>query len=459
MFMKNVFIVIATLCLFSIPATVFACSCGPGDPPIEFNRAKAVFIGRMLGGTEKLSIKDQGAKPRFIEAGNVRFAVEEVFKGGVEDEVTIKIASNVGTSCGPYGLQRGERYVVYAYADQRDEKILYSGVCTRTVTTGSKYAKDDLDFLRNLPPPGVGGNIRGRIWADLRAGGATTPLPDVRVNIRTGDEQPITVFTDKEGQFEVTQLKAGKYKVEPEFPPNYTSERKYVEVKVDDRGTAGVGFEAYIDGRVSGRVVDKEGNTFNSIFLTMVGAGKTVSGHSNGEDGSFEVKGAPAGEYILYVEMKSTDYKKNKNYYYPGTFEREKAAVIRVGMEEKVDGLEFLLPDGFKVRTVEGEVLWKDGTPAANVEVMLVCPQSVGPDGFTVEFGPTRTRTNEQGQFRLEGFTAETYWIEARGRREVETKGDFVEAYTPLRKLFLRENVKNLKLVLSETGFVGGCPK
>ena len=288
---------------------------------------------------------------------------------------------------------------------------------------------------------------------------ATTPLPDVRVNIRTGDEQPITVFTDKEGQFEVTLLKAGKYKVEPEFPPNYTSERKYWEVKVDDRGTAGVWFEAYIDGRVSGRVVDKEGNPFNSIFLQMVGAGKTVSGHSKGGNGRFEVKGAPAGEYILYVEMRSTDYQKNKNYYYPGTYEREKAAVIRVGLEEKVDGLEFLLPDGFNVRTVEGEVLWTDGTPAANVEVMLVCPRSAGPDDFTVEFGPTRTRTNEQGQFKLEGLTAEIYWIEARGGREVETKGNFVQGYTPLSKLSLRENVKNLKLVLSETKLVGGCPK
>ena len=60
--MKKLFIVIATLCLFSIPSTVVACSCATGDPPFEFNKAKAVFIGRMLGGTEKLSMKDPGAK-------------------------------------------------------------------------------------------------------------------------------------------------------------------------------------------------------------------------------------------------------------------------------------------------------------------------------------------------------------------------------------------------------------
>ena len=452
--MKRVLIVIATLCVFSIPTTVFACSCATGDPPREFNRAKAVFIGRMLGGTEFL--KDQGGKPLLIEAGKVRFAVEEVFKGVVEDQATISIASSVGTSCGPYGLQRGARYVVYAYASQRDEKTLYSGVCTRTMTTDSKYAKEDLEFLRNLPPPGVGGNIRGRIWADLRAGGAT-PLPDVRVNIRGAGEQLISVYTDKEGNFEVKQLKAGKYKVEPDFPPSYTSERKSAEVKVDDRGTADVGFEAYIDGKVSGRVVDKEGNSFNSIFLKMVGGDKTVYGHSDGEDGRFVVEGAPPGEYVLYVELQNADYRKKKPYYYPGTFEREKATVIRVGLEEKVEGLEFLLPDEFKVRTVEGEVVWPDGKPAADVEVMLLCPESAAQDGFVVEFSPSVTRTNEQGQFRLEGFTGESYWIEARGRREADKQGAFVEAHTS-RKLSLRQNVKNLKLVLSETGFFGGCP-
>lgn len=457
--MKSVLIVIATLCFLSIPSTALACSCATGDPPYEFNRTKAVFIGRMLAGTEKLTAKDQNGKSGSIEAGKVSFTVEEVFKGDVADEVTIEIASHVGTSCGPYGLKRGERYLVYAYASERNEKILYSGVCTRTTTVSSKYAKEDLDFLRNLPPPGLGGNLRGRIWADLKSARAT-PLPFVKVNIRGAEGQLITASTDNDGNFEVRQLKPGKYKVEPEFPLNYSSEHKSHEVTVDDRGTADVGFEAYINGRVLGRVVDNEGRAFNDIFLHLVGKGKTVYGHSTGEDGAFEVTGVPPGEYTLYLEMRSADYEKNKFYYYPGTFRREEARAVSVGLGEKIEGLEFHLPDGFKVRTVEGQVVWKDGRPAAEVDVMLLCPRTASPDGLVIEFMPSTTRTDEQGRFRLEGFTGETYWIEARGASESSKKDSYIEMHSASRKLTLSEDLTKIKLVLSEGGLFGSaCEK
>ena len=458
MIMKRIFIVIAMLGFFWIPSTVYACSCATGDPPFEFNRAKAIFIGQMLGGTEKLSVKDQDGKSHSIEAGAVRFTVEEVFKGDVANETTIEIASMNGTSCGPYGLKLGERYIVYAYGSEKDEKILYSGVCTRTGPVSSSYAKEDLDFLRNLPPAGTGGNLRGRIWADLRGGGAT-PLPNVKVNIRSPDNQVITVTTDKEGEFEVKKLKPGKYRAEPEFPEYYTSSREFEEVTVDDRGTAGVGFEAYLNGRVLGRIIDKDGRGFNSVFLKLVGSGKTVYGHSTGEDGRFEIEGAPPGEYVLYIEMQNEDYKKNKNFYYPGTFSREEAAVIKVGLGEKVEGTEFLLPDEYKVRTIEGQVTWEDGEAASETEVMLLCPRSAKPDGFAVEFSPTSTHTDEQGRFQLEGFTGEIYWLEARGSKKGRKKDEFIKLRSPSRKIVLSENLKSIKLVLSENGFNGGCGK
>ena len=256
--MKRYFL-IAIFFLFLTPSTSFACSCGTGEPAQEFNEARMVFIGKLRSGTEKWVEKDQAGKSHSLLAGDVRFAVEEVFKGREVAEVTIGISSNKGTSCGPYGLKRGERYLVYAYASKQDEIQLYSGVCTRTVTVSSEYAKEDLDFLRNLPPAGAGGNLRGRIWADLKARGGTTPLRDVRVKIISTDEQVITAFTDSEGEFFVKQLKPGKYRVEPDFPANYSSEHPYAEVVIDDRGTASVGFEVYIDGRVAGRLTDKEG--------------------------------------------------------------------------------------------------------------------------------------------------------------------------------------------------------
>jgi hypothetical protein len=409
----------------------------------------------MVGGTETLSAEDQEGKSHTIEAGHVRFAVEEVFKGSLASETTIEIASMNGTSCGPYGLKRGQRYIVYAYADEKDSRILYSGVCTRTRQLDSNYAKEDLDFLRNLPPAGSGGNLRGRIWADLRAGGAT-PLPNVKVNIRGDDDQVRTVTTDKEGGFLLKSLKAGVYRVEPEFPANYWTDRRIEEVSVDDRGTAVVGFEAYLNGRVAGRMVDKDGQSFNSPFLHLEADRKSLYAQSTGQSGGFEARGVPPGEYFLYLEMRNSDYSRKTRFYYPGTFERSEAAVVKVGLGETVEGLVFRLPDEFKVRTIEGQVVWEDGQPASNVEVMLLCPRSAVPDGFAVEFGPTSGGTDEQGRFRLEGFTDEAYWIEARGKRGSK-KGGLIEAHSQSKRIVVTDNLKGIKLILSEKGRIGGC--
>ena len=86
------------------------------------------------------------------------------------------------------------------------------------------------------------------------------------------------------------------------------------------------------------------------------------------------------------------------------------------------------MPDGFAIRTIGGQVVWEDGKPASGVEVMLLCPRSAKEDGFAVEFGPTSTVTNELGQFQIEGFSGEVYWIEARGRRSSK-KDQIVELH------------------------------
>jgi hypothetical protein len=455
--MKRPLPIVAFL-LFSMSSTAYACSCTTGNPAYEFNAAKMVFIGRMLRGTETLSVKNEAGKSRTIQAGQVRFKVEEVFKGNSREEVIVEVASMDGTSCGPYGLTRGERYLVYAYSSGENKDVLDTGVCTRTTLVSSKYAKGDLEFLRNLPPEGVGGNLNGGISADLRAGGAT-PLANVRVRI-IGSEQEIVTYTDKNGRYEVKQLKPGKYRVEPEFPPNYTSEHKFGEVNVDDRGTAGVWFEAYIDGKVSGRVIDHEGNGVEYASLDLVDKTRTVYGYSSGEDGEFEVEGVPPGGYFLFINLSANDSQDDKPFYYPGTFEREKATVVRVGLGEKIEGLEFRLPDEFRVRTVEGQVVWKDGTPAANVEVMLLCPTSNKAAGLRVEYRPPTTKTDEQGRFLLKGFSGETYWIEARASRPGAKEGEVIALHSPSRKLSLDDSLKNLRVVLSIGGFFGeGCSK
>ena len=451
---KHWILLLSVFLLFS--ATGYACSCATGDPPFEYNRAKAIFIGKMLGGTEILSRRNQDSKPISIEAGEVRFRVDESFKGSLVGEVVIHVASMKGTSCGDYGLRRGTQYIVYAYGEY--ERKLHTGVCTRTVEVESQYAKEDLEFLRHLPAPGTGGNVRGRVWADLRAGGAT-PLPDVKVHIRNavGDDHLVT--TNTEGEFALQNIKPGKYTVTPEWPQYYTTERPSAEVIIEDRGTAGVSFEGYRNGSVTGKMQDVDGRPYNGSFLHLVekgvAKGRSTYGHAVGEEGAFSFFGVPPGEYVMYLEMEGTDYKKNKNYYYPGTFVRAEATPIKIGLGSKVEDLLFTLPKEYKVRSLAGQVVWEDGKPAANVEVMLLCPRSVTPNGHAIELMPPRVKTDENGRFVLEGFTGEAYWLEARATKE--QNGKWIELHSPIRKIVPTVNVDDLKVVLSELGFSKGC--
>jgi len=93
------------------------------------------------------------------------------------------------------------------------------------------------------------------------------------------------------------------------------------------------------------------------------------------------------------------------------------------------------------------------GTPAADVNVHLLCPQNPTPNGLIIEFSPTGTHTDKEGRFRLEGFTSETYWIQARGLKA----NDNVAKNSPSLKLSINQNVKNLKLKLSKAEGFGDC--
>jgi hypothetical protein len=160
---------------------------------------------------------------------------------------------------------------------------------------------------------------------------------------------------------------------------------------------------------------------------------------------------------VLYLELQGKSYKDNKRFYYPGVYEAAAATSIKIELGGKVEGLKFILPEEFKVRTIQGQVVWEDGKPAVNVEVMLLCPRSAKEDGFAIEFRPTRTLTDEEGMFELEGFTGEVYWLEARGVKKGAAAEKSVAAHSAPKKLTLVENLKDLRLSLSEKGFSGGC--
>src|SRR5690349_4179825 len=97
-----------------LPSPATACSCAESTPCQAFGYSSAVFVGRMLEGSEKVRDYTKDGKTISYEAGKVRFAVEEAFKGVNTTEITIYVLNLKGTSCEGTALGRGIRYLVYA---------------------------------------------------------------------------------------------------------------------------------------------------------------------------------------------------------------------------------------------------------------------------------------------------------------------------------------------------------
>ena len=446
--------------VFSTP--ILACSCVGGTPPMRFNRAQAVFVGQVQAGTESFTIRWPNREPRKVEAGSVSLTVEEVFKGSLREQVTLEVASNRDNSCGPYGLEPGVRYLMYAYATEAEPTKLYSGACSSSTPLDSDPAREDLQFLRNLPARGTGGTLSGRVMENLRWQG-NNPFPNFKVLVRGPVGDPIEVVTDAAGQFEIKGLAPGKYRIEPQFPAGYTPEyARTFEVKVDDLGTAMIRIEAFLDGRVTGQVFDRQGRGYNRAFLMMEPEGvpprqvlSTVYGHSIGEQGAFEFVGVPPGRYRMFLEFRHMDHQKSRRYYYPGTFERSKATVISLGRAQAVRDLSYPLPQDILVHFVEGQVVSMDGRPAGKAAVSLQCPRSTDPDRGVLE-----TRVNndvaadDNGRFRLEALSGTRYQIEAR----VDGAAGTSALHSPAIRLQPTADVRDQQLVISKPGLFDDCP-
>jgi hypothetical protein len=435
-----------------------ACVCLYSSPCEEFGRAKLIFTGRMIEGSEKLGKdKDKDGQEVSYEAGQVRFSVDEVFKGDKVSEITLSVASNKNTSCG-YSMIRGERYLVYAY--EHNGK-LGTGICTRTTLVSNEGVKEDFDFLRNLPAPGGGGTLAGRIWSAEGGAGAKS-MEGVTVVVTGEDKQRFETVTDKEGGFKLAGLKPGKYKVEPIWPAYYIDYYPNEAVEVFDRSCVETGFEAKIDGRISGRIFDANGRPASvTIYLEPVEP-ETVFDRELGisdEEGNFEIHGIRPGHYVLYFKLRTSDGKDEKKYFYPGTWERKEATVIDLPVGQRISGYNFQTPPEFIVQTVEGRATWADGSPAAGVGVWFLCPRSGRPGGQVLEFGAVETKTDEEGRFKLQGFKGNIYWLEARGRKRDARGEGAIGNHSQTRRIILRKDLTGVNVSLSLPGFSGNSCK
>lgn len=142
----------------SIAGNAWGCSCAELPESEHQKIASAIFAGRVKSVTPLLDWGRLGVRER-----QVHFAVDTVWKGTVDTEVTV-VTGNGGGDCG-YDFVPG-RYLVYATA--YDDGMLHAGICSPTGPASPTSAPAGMGA--GGPPVSIGGYGAGnrpserRVW-------------------------------------------------------------------------------------------------------------------------------------------------------------------------------------------------------------------------------------------------------------------------------------------------------
>jgi hypothetical protein len=230
------------LTLLSFSDTAFACECAKANTVCRaYERAEVVFIGTPKEVPRNESKDRIGNSERAYRI--FRFSVDQAFRGVNDSQVSVLTGQGDG-DCG-YDFKSGEQYLVYASRDS--QKMLSTSTCSRTKHV--RDANDDLEYIRGLSKASPGGWIYGEVFKTSRPHGGRLPLEGVKVTV-VGQGKSVTVMTNKYGNFRVSSLPEGNYKVQVSPPEGLSNRSNESAVKVTDRGCATVEFWLKVDERV-----------------------------------------------------------------------------------------------------------------------------------------------------------------------------------------------------------------
>lgn len=297
--------------LLASAAPVHACACIKDvrfEPCGSFWTAEAVFEATVLGITPVDGHMSSEFGPLHKAENVVRLAVHRSWKGVVASETAEVITNAHSESCG-FDFEVGRRYVVFA--DQRGSGGRLE-VSQCGPTRALDEAADALAFLATLSHPALGGVVFGTAESQPAFDAwyvENSPLPG-EVSIRVvSDRTTLSTVTDG-GRYRISGLPPGRYQLSAEAPPGYVAllaADDAFEIR-DHRACAMVDLIVEPAGRLNGRLVDALGLAIAGGFVELepvdtadlVGYG----GVDTDADGTFEIRGLPAGAYRIRASLK-----------------------------------------------------------------------------------------------------------------------------------------------------------
>lgn len=214
------FLLGATAFLFLNVEKVNACSCAATPTVLEeYEWADTVVI------VKATSIEKADKTYGYKGIRSATTVVEKVFKGNIKVDDEMVFAQGGGSDC-IWTFDEssiGQEYLFYLKSSGKDEKVWIVGTCGRSHNL--KYAADDLLYLNNLKKVRGKSRISGTVEFEK-----DTDLSVEGIKIRVvGTKKTYEVKTDENGVYEIYDLPAGKYFIEPSTPKGWKIDSFWLE--------------------------------------------------------------------------------------------------------------------------------------------------------------------------------------------------------------------------------------
>ena len=421
---------LALVAMLVLSSSAKGCSClDAGAPCQAFGNASAVFVGTVTNVKDATPPQPRNQEELAALRKNETYWTPRTFTFSVEqgflniDGTQVEVSTGRGGGDCGYDFKPGKRYLVYAYRSTQGNRLVAS-ICSRTKLY--ETADEDIKFLGTLSSLSAGVTIYGEIKRQLHSikrGDSRTadPFPDALLVVEGVDSRR-EVRADNQGRYRISGLQPGKYKVTLSLPEEVMVHRPEQEVTIADRGCASVNYFVTDNGRISGMVLDAEGQPVPKVLVSLIEAdGQDIDrDHSKiervDENGRYSFTAVPPGRYLLAMNVTRFQEPKDPTNayprtYYPGVAQASQATIISLGPGEKLTERDLRLPQRRSASVIKGVVMWADGTPVANAGISF---KDVTYQDSYSNYG---AQADELGRFTIDSYEGQTLVIEARSNR------------------------------------------
>jgi len=192
----------------------FACTCGPTVSVLdEYERAQLVVIARVAA----IQTFEQNQKETYGDDGRAQLVIEKVYKGDIRTGEALMFAQGSGSNCVWRFSDEmiGQKVLAYLNTPPAGDAWAVS-TCNRSGNVKNKT--EDLLYLDKMDEVRGKTRVSGRYVNGFYSGQITVAGKKIRI---AGENQNYETTTDENGVFEIYDLPAGNYRLEPELQPGF----------------------------------------------------------------------------------------------------------------------------------------------------------------------------------------------------------------------------------------------